>query len=226
MPVFLGVLAFEGYVYTAAQFGQRLIDTLWLVVVIILIHQLVVRWLLLTERSLAFRDALERHRLQRAAREATEEEGSAEEMEALLLEEPEIDFQALSDDTGKLINAVLMVVAALGLWVIWAEVNPAFRFLEQYSLWSRTVVVDEVVELVPVTVNDLLLGLLAILMVVIAARRLPALLEIVLLARINISAGSRYAISSLTQYCIVAAGVVMVFNLFGIVISLAGNFRC
>ena len=49
----------------------------------------------------------------------------------------------------------------------------------------------------------------------VAARRLPALLEIVLLARLNISAGSRYAITSLTQYTIVATGVVLVFNLLG-----------
>ena len=138
----LALLAVEGYVYTAAQLGQRMVDTLWLVVAIILIHQLVVRWLLLTQRSLAFHDALERRRLQRAAREATEDEGSAEEMEALQLEEPEIDFEALSDDTTKLINAVLMLVAAFGLWLIWSEVFPAFHFLEELSLWSRTVVVD------------------------------------------------------------------------------------
>ena len=215
VPVMLAVLAVEGYVYTAAQLGQRLIDTLWLVVAIILIDQLVVRWLLLIERSLAFRDALERRRQQRAAKEATEEEGSAEEMEALQMEEPEIDFHALSDDTAKLINAVLMVLAAFGLWIIWSEVFPAFHFLEEFSLWSRTVVTEGETQLVPVTLSDFILGLLAILMVIIAARRLPALLEIVLLARINISAGSRYAIASLTQYCIVATGVVMVFNLLG-----------
>jgi potassium efflux system protein len=215
VPVMLAVLAVEGYVYTAAQLGQRLIDTLWLVVAIILIHDLVVRWLLVTQRSLAFRDALERRRQQRAAREATQEEGIAEEMEAMLLDEPEIDFQALGADTTKLINAVLLLVAAFGLWLIWSEVFPAFHFLEEFSLWSRTVVVDGQPQLVPVTLNDLILGMLAILMVVIAAQRLPALLEIVLLMRLNISAGSRYAISSLTQYSIVAAGVVLVFNLLG-----------
>ena len=142
LPLMLAVLAVEGYVYTAAQLGQRMVDTLWLVVAMILIHELVVRWLLLTQRGLAFRDALERRRLQRAAREATEDEGSAEEMESLQLEEPEIDFEALSDDTTKLINAVLMLVAAFGLWLIWSEVFPAFHFLEELSLWSRTVVVD------------------------------------------------------------------------------------
>ena len=67
----------------------------------------------------------------------------------------------------------------------------------------------------PVTLSDLILGLLAVLMIFIAARRLPALLEILLLVRLNISAGSRYAITSLTQYGIVATGVVMVFNLLG-----------
>jgi potassium efflux system protein len=215
LPMMLAVLAVEGYVYTAAQLGQRLVDTLWLVVAIILIHELVVRWLLLTQRSLAFRDALERRRHQRAAKEATLDEGSAEEMEAMQLEEPEIDFQALSDDTAKLINAVLMLVAAFGLWLIWSEVFPAFHFLEEFSLWSRTVVTNGQAQLVPVTLSDFILGLLAILMVAIAARRLPALLEILLLARLNISAGSRYAIASLTQYCIVATGVVMVFNLLG-----------
>ncbi len=215
LPIILAVLAMVGYVYTAQVLGARIINTLWLVVALILIHQLLVRWVLLTERSLAFRDALERHRQLRAAREALEAEGSADDMEPLQPEDPEIDFGALSDDTTKLINAVLTLVAAVGLWLIWSDVLPAFRILDSFTLWQRTAVVDGMEQLVPVTLNDLILGLLAILIVIVAARRLPALLHIVLLARLNISAGSRYAIASLTQYAIVTAGVVMVFNQLG-----------
>jgi len=215
LPIVLAVLAVVGYVYTAAQLGQRMVDTLWLMVALILIHQLVERWLMLTQRSLAFQDALERRRQQRAAREAEELEAASEEMEALQLEEPEIDFEALSDDTIKLINAVLALVAVFGLWLVWSDVFPALRILNEFSLWQRTVVVDGADKLVPVTLSDLLLGVLAIAMIVVAARRLPALLEIVFLTRLNISAGSRYAISSLTQYSIVAIGVVLVFNLLG-----------
>jgi potassium efflux system protein len=215
LPIVLAVLATVGYVYTAAQLGQRMVDTLWLMVALILIHQLIERWLMLTQRSLAFQDALERRRQQRAAREAEETEASSEEMEALQFEEPEIDYEALSDDTTKLINAVMALVAAFGLWVIWSEVFPALRILDDFALWHRAAVVDGADKLVPVTLNDLIMGLLAILMVVVAAKRLPALLEIVLLARLNISAGSRYAIASLTQYTIVATGVVLVFNLLG-----------
>ena len=215
LPIILAVLATLGYVYTAAQFGGRLVDTLWLVVIITLIHQLVVRWLTVTERRLAFHDALERRRQQRAARGLEQARAGAEEPEPLPLEEPKINFQALGEDTTKLINAILTLFAAFGLWWIWSGVFPAFRILDDFSLWSYVSVVDGKQQLVPVTLNNLILGLLAVLLVVIAARRLPGLLEIVLLARINISAGSRYTIVALTQYAIIAAGVMLVFNLLG-----------
>jgi len=115
LPVLLGLLAAVGYVYTAAQFGARLVDTLWLIVAIILIHQLVVRWVMLTERRLAFLDALVRHRAQRAARDAGEGDGATGEVDPMQPDAPEIDYEALSEDTTKLINTALLLVAALGL---------------------------------------------------------------------------------------------------------------
>jgi len=118
LPLALGVLATMGYVYTATQLGARTIDTLWLLVAIVLIHQLVVRWMVLLERQLEFKNALERHRAQRAAEDS---DGASVDTSA---EEPEIDFGALSEDTKKLINSVLIVVSALGMWAIWSNVLP------------------------------------------------------------------------------------------------------
>ncbi|MCZ6559532.1 MAG: mechanosensitive ion channel [Gammaproteobacteria bacterium] len=215
IPVILAVLAVVGYVYTAAEFSDHLINTVWMIVAIILINQLVVRWILLTERRLAFNDALERHRAQRAAKESAENESAPGEVDPLQFEEPEIDFGALSDDTTKLIRTALVLVAAVGLWVIWSPVLPAFGILDTISLWQYSTVVDGVEKLASVTLKDLILGLLTILIIIAGARRLPALLEIVLLARLNITAGSRYAITTLTQYAIIAIGVVLVFSLLG-----------
>ncbi len=215
LPLTLAGLSLVGYTYTAMQFGTRLLNMLWLIVGIIFIHQLIERWVLLTEQKLAFRAVLEKHRQQRAARVATEGEDSLDESDLSQIEEPEIDFGALSEDTTKLINTVLTLVAAVGLWGIWADVLPAFRILDDISLWQYSEVVEGSEKLVPVTLNDVILGVLTIVIGIAAARRLPALLEIVLLARLNISAGSRYAITTLTQYGIVAIGVVLVFNLFG-----------
>jgi potassium efflux system protein len=75
--------------------------------------------------------------------------------------------------------------------------------------------VDGADKTLPVTLNDVILGLMVIVIGIISALRLPALMEIVLLARLNISAGSRYAISSLTQYAIVSVVIVMLFDLLG-----------
>ncbi len=211
LPIMLAVLAAMGYVYTAAQLGTRLVDTLWLLVAIILIHQLVVRWVLLTNRQLEFNDALERHRAQRAARDAQEDGDGGE----LLIEEPEVDYGALGEDSKKLINNALTIVAALGLWVTWSSVLPALRILQEISLWSYSATIDGSEKLVPVTLADIILGILILTITVLAALRLPALLEIILLARLKITAGSRYAISTLTQYSIVGIGIVIAFNILG-----------
>ncbi|MDH3762472.1 MAG: mechanosensitive ion channel, partial [Gammaproteobacteria bacterium] len=216
LPVMLAVLAIMGYVYTSASFGARLVDTLWLVVAIILIHQLMLRWVLLTERRLEFKDALERRRAQRAMREALEEGDAASGDSApLSVEEPEIDYGALSEDTKKLITTALVAVGLLGLWAIWSDVLPAFRILNEISLWHYSSLVDGAEKLVPVTLGDAILGLLIIVVGLIAARHLPALMEIVLLARLKITAGSRYAITTLTQYSIVAIGIVLIFSILG-----------
>ena len=215
LPFTLAGLALAGYTYTAIQFGVRLLNMLWLIAGIIFVNQLIERWVLLTERKLEFRAALEKHRQQRAARIATQGEENHGEDESTQFEEPEIDFGALSEDTTKLINTALTLIAAVGLWGIWAEVLPAFRILDDITLWHYSVVAEGAEKLVPVTLNDIILGALVIIIGIAATRRLPALLEIVLLARLNISAGSRYAIAKLTQYSIFAIGVVMVFNLLG-----------
>ena len=211
LPVGLALLTTFGFVYTAAQLGQRLIDTLWMLLAIIVIHQLVVRWVVLLERQLAFRDALERHRAQRAAREAQEADGTS----ADFFEEPEIDFGALSEDTKALIYSALVVLAAFGVWAIWAEVFPALRILDDISLWTYAQTFDGVEQQVPVTLGDIVVVLLIIVFGTVLARRMPALMEIALFARFNITAGSRYAISMLTQYTIVAISVIAVFSVLG-----------
>ena len=211
LPIALAVLTALGFVYTAVKLGESLIDTLWLLVAIILIHQLVVRWVVLLERQLALKDALERRRAQRAAREA--QDGEAAPVE--IFEEPQIDYGALGDDASRLTHTLLFVLAALGIWAIWSEVLPALRILDQVSLWSYAQVVEGVEQQIPVTLGDILIVLLIIIFGAILAKRMPALMEIALFARFNITAGSRYAISTLTQYTIVAVSIVWMFSVLG-----------
>ncbi len=209
LPLALAVLAAIGYVYTAAQFGARLVDTLWLIVAIVLVHQLVVRWLLMTERRLVFEAAVESTP---APADGSEAESAPIDPQAKPFEEPEVDYESLEQDTKKLLTTVLTLLSAVGLWIIWRDVLPAFGILDGVSLWSYSAGGDK---LVPVTLGDLIMSVLIVAVGFIAALRLPALIEIVLLARLRITAGSRYAISTLTQYAIVGAAIVLAFNLLG-----------
>jgi potassium-dependent mechanosensitive channel len=67
-----------------------------------------------------------------------------------------------------------------------------------------------------ITLADLGLAILALLVTLASARNVPALLEIVLLQRLPLDAGARYAISSVSRYAIVIGGVVISFSLIGI----------
>ncbi len=67
-----------------------------------------------------------------------------------------------------------------------------------------------------VTLADLGVALLLILLTTVLARNVPGLLEITLLKRLPMDAGSRYAVSTVARYLILIVGVTAVFSALGI----------
>lgn len=213
-PLGLALLAVIGYVFTAAILTNSLIHTLWLILVLVIIQQLVIHWLLVTRRRMALQAAIERRRLR--AEEATRETaGTGSEGLAEQIEEPAIDLVALGQQTRKLLNMVLAVMGIAGTWFIWSDVLPAFGVLRQYTLWNVTRVVAGQESLTPITLADTGLAFLIAIITLIAARRFPAFLEIVLLQRLHITAGGRYTATTLSRYTIVATGVIIAISLLG-----------
>ena len=51
---------------------------------------------------------------------------------------------------------------------------------------------------------------------IIAAHNLPGLLEVILLNRLPMDPGARYAYSTVCRYAITAIGIIIVFNTIGI----------
>jgi hypothetical protein len=66
---------------------------------------------------------------------------------------------------------------------------------------------------VPVTLADLLLAVLIVIVTVVASRRFPALLEIIMLQRFSVSSGGRYAATALSRYSIAAIGTLLAFSI-------------
>ena len=138
-----------------------------------------------------------------------------EEGSAFDAEDPEVDLVALSDKSRKLINTAVLLYGFFGLWLLWSDLFPALRILDQITLWNHTVTVDGAAQVLPVTLASLGLALFYAAITVVLAKQLPAVLEIILLKLSEMSAGSRYTVTTLTNYVIVTVGAALVFKTLG-----------
>lgn len=212
VPLALAALALFGYLYTSGVLLRSLISELWLVLGLVVLHQLIVRWLVLTRRSLALEAALERRRVARQAQHEPEDKGPA----LLSVEDEPVDLASLDVQTRRLLNTLIFAAAAVGLWLIWSDVLPALNLLERFTLWNYESTVDGVPSTVPVTLADLGLIVVIAALSVAAAKNLPALLEILLLKNTSMTAGGRYTLTTLTGYTITAVGALLVVGTLGL----------
>jgi potassium efflux system protein len=217
VPLAVGVLEVLGYLYTAQILIARLVQSTWMVLMLVLIAALAQRWVKLTRRRIAYEQALERRRTVEEAASRDGVPGDADDFSALTeVEEPEADLDALSDTTGRLIATAVVASGVIGLWIIWSDVIPALRVLDNVQLWQHNVTVDGEERLEPTTLADLGLALVLGIATFVFARQIPAVLEMILLRRQDFTAGGRYTVTTLVNYAIVTAGLLMVFATLGV----------
>jgi len=215
VPAVLVGLDVYGYLYTAGTLVLCLARTVGLVFALVVAHQLAVRWLTVVQRRLAYKAIRERLEAARAAEQAREDSEPGSEAAPSRAEEPEVDLATLSEETRKLLNSLLGIAAIIGLWLVWWRVVPAFGFLDEIALWHRTATVAGEEQLVPITLRDGCLAVVIGIITVAATRRFPALLQIVLRHRLEMTVGGLYTATTLSRYLIVATGTVLAFNAIG-----------
>ena len=217
-PVALAALTLMGYLYTAGTLFHALVQTAWLALVLVVLQQTIVRWLILTRRRLALQAALDRQEARRRAAQAQEDKADARPKESLLLdvEEPEVNLASLDEQTRKLVNALIAFAAVLGIWWIWSDMLPAFSLLEQIPLWHYRGVVDGAEQLIPVSAGNIGLVLVILFVAMVAAKNLPALIEILLLQATPADAGTRYTVKTLIRYGITAIALVAAAGSLGL----------
>ncbi|MCU7940039.1 MAG: mechanosensitive ion channel [gamma proteobacterium symbiont of Bathyaustriella thionipta] len=210
---FLVGLTFTGYVYTAGQMTRSLILTVWLIFSMVILQQISIRWLLLTQRRYALKMALEKRKALLEKKLQDNEHETPEH--GIEFEEPEIDMVSLSEESSKLLNLVLFILALVGLSAIWSEVLPALSVFDKFVLWHYNGIVEGTEQILPVTLWDLVIAVFVIVLTIVGAKRLPAIIEILLLQSSSISSGSLYTITTLVNYTIIGLGVFTIFNMLG-----------
>ena len=195
VPLVLAGVALAGYMYAADELVSKSLETLWLATGVIVVYGMVSRWVLVSRRSLAFRQRRER---------ALTEEGEPVE--------PAPDLGQIDADTRRLIRTLTTAGALGALWLVWSDMVPALSVLDRVTLWPPGAVPDTEGAF---TLEHLGLTLILGALTVALARNLPALLEMLLL-RLPIQPGSRYALTSMSRYVLIFGGVLAIFGVLGV----------
>lgn len=222
----LALAAFAGYFYTAYRLGDRVRETVLLVVGLLIASALLSRWVLIVRRRLA----IERMRQRRAVEAANTPDGDVPAIASMptVPVEQEVDLTLVTEQTRRFVNSLLIFVGVLLVWWIWIEVLPALAFFDRVPLWEVTKTVTETITAEDgatsirtierpgfISFGDLGLALLVLVMTIVAAKNLPGLLEISIPQQLPLDAGARYAITTLTRYVVVAVGVVLAGSTLG-----------
>ena len=221
IPVTLAVLAIMGYHFTALQLGARLQVTTLLIFALVILNGLVLRWLTISRRHLARKRAAE---LKQAQQESDTAEG-----ERNLVEETINELNAVDLQTRRLVRTLIAVAGILGAWMIWSDVTPALRMLNDVTIWSTQAEVTEdilgtdgsvrptvVTREVPISLENLLKSIVLVVVTILAVRNIPGVLEVGVLQRLPIEQASRYALTTISRYLLAIVGISVAFGEIGI----------
>ncbi|TDV66039.1 mechanosensitive channel MscK [Pseudomonas sp. LP_7_YM] len=205
LPVALFLAVCFGYYYTALKLSDRLIDTLYLLMLWLVIEAAFVRGLSVAARRLAYQRALSK-------RQAAKEAGEGE----TLVEEPTLDIEQVNQQSLRLIRLALIGGFIGALYLVWADLITVFSYLDNITLYEYTSGTGATMSMVPISLGDLIGALLIIGITFVLAVNLPGLLEVLVLSKLNLKQGSSYATTTLLSYIIVGVGFVSTLSALGV----------
>jgi potassium efflux system protein len=127
-----------------------------------------------------------------------------------------VNMSTIDEQTRTLLKMLLFIFTLVGLWLIWEPVLPALGIFQDVELWSYSRVVDGTPQAIPITLGNIAVSMIVIAVTIIAVRNLPGLFEMILLNRLPMNPGARYAYSTITRYTLTAIGIVIALNTMGL----------
>jgi potassium efflux system protein len=217
-PLSAILAAAVGYLATAQALLARLETSVAIWFLLLVVYHIIRRWMFIQRRRLAFERARHR-RAEILAQRARGEEDAAHQLSTegtAEIDEQEVDLDAISVQSLRLVRSILMLIALLSVIFLWSEIHSAFGFLENIPLWDVTSTVQGVESLEPITLGAVLIAILVFIITTQLVRNLPALLELALLQHLELTPGTGYAITTITKYLLMLFGGLVGFSMIGI----------
>lgn len=202
-------MALIGYYFAAIYQYILVFQSLSWVTFFTLLYYVSSRSLLIAQRRIAYKRAIEKREEIRAQR-ALAEKGEAE-----WIDENYVDVKTISRQSASLLKIGIWGLLITALGGIWIDVLPALGFLEKITLWQTSSQIDGEIISQPITLKSLLVALIVFGLAIIAAHNLPGTLELLVLRHLSLNTGTGYAVTTLLRYVIVVAGVTATFQTLG-----------
>ena len=206
LPLLLIGVVGMGYYYTALKLTERLIDTLYLLMLWVALEATLVRALTIAARRLAYQRAL-------AKRQSSEENGNAD---TETLEEPGLDIEQVNQQSLRLTRLATFGLFVVALYWVWSDLISVVSYLDNVALYEFTSGSGDTLTTSAISLNDLLGALAIVVITLVLARNLPGLLEVAVLSRLNLAPGSAYATGTLLSYTLVGTGIVSTLSTLGV----------
>jgi len=115
-----------------------------------------------------------------------------------------------------LLGSLVFTGVLITLWWIWSGIFPALNILNGVELWSYQAFDGEVAVQKWVTLQSLAVTAIVLILTALASRNISGALELFVLPKLPIDAGTRYAITTLCQYFLIVVGLVLAASAIGI----------
>lgn len=208
LPFTLAVITSLGYYYTGLQLTSQLLATLYLLVTWVLTEATLYKVINQASAHLAHK----REQQEQALLLFAEKSPSGEEVAPAAKPLPQLEVEQIHQQALRLARFFLLIgFGSLFYWV-WSDLFALFSYLDTWVIWES----GSGDNLLPISLNDLLLAAFILVFTLFLAANLPGLLEILILSRLQLQQGSAYAITSLLNYAITATGFVLLLATLGV----------
>lgn len=209
--VYLIVIAVIGYYFAALYQAVLIFETIAWITICGLIYLQAYRGLLITQRRIAYKRAIEKREEMIALRTSI-----AGKAEVELVDENYMDVKTISKQSHTLLTISMWGLLLLGLSHIWVDLLPTLGFLDKIVIWRSSALSEGETIVQLITLETLLMALIIVVLAFIAAHNLPGTLEILVLRHISLDTGTGYAITTLLRYVIVIIGIAIVSQKLGV----------
>ena len=210
LPLAIAGLAAAGYLVAAGYFYGRIVESVFVAIGAVMLYGLIALWVQVQRLHLGHRRDETTARLKEAGEVV---ESGSEVAEA----RPEqLDIAMIGEQTRSLLDMLVTVLLLGGIWWVWRDALPALSVIADYPLWSYSDLVDGKQVTRALTVGHLLLSIVVGVVTAVVVRNIGALLDIVLLQRLEIQTDATYAVKVIARYAVTLVGVLLAFSLLGI----------